>query len=178
MNGVLIIKTKRSEYYLYRDGKIFSSRTQRFLVPRYTKRGYTRYNIGDKDYYIHRLVAETFIPNPNNYNIVNHIDSNTFNNCVENLEWCTQQQNLNHSYTKNNQTPIKNKRKCILISPDGSEKEFEYCTQVQNYIKENARSKVETHTEEDETLKSLNRILNSVACEETNAEINKIIKNL
>ena len=49
---------------------------------------------------------------------------------------------------------------------------------IQNYIKENARNKVETHTEEEETLKSLNRILNSVACEETNAEIDKIIKNL
>ena len=49
---------------------------------------------------------------------------------------------------------------------------------IQKYIKENTPQKIEVEKEEDETLKSLNRILDSVACEETNAEINKIIKNL
>ena len=42
---------------------------------------------------VHRLVAETFIPNPCGYNFVNHIDHNTRNNCVDNLEWCTQEYN-------------------------------------------------------------------------------------
>lgn len=42
---------------------------------------------------VHRLVAETFIPNPNNYNHVNHKDHNTRNNRVDNLEWCTQEYN-------------------------------------------------------------------------------------
>lgn len=50
-----------------------------------------------KQYSVHRLVAETFIENPNNYNIVNHKDFNTFNNNVENLEWCTQKENVNYS---------------------------------------------------------------------------------
>lgn len=49
---------------------------------------------------------------------------------------------------------------------------------IQKYIKESAPKKVETDIEETETLNSLNRVLNSVACDETNAEINKIIKNL
>lgn len=50
-----------------------------------------------KNYYIHRLVAEYFCDNPNNYNEVNHIDGNTFNNISDNLEWCTHQQNMEHA---------------------------------------------------------------------------------
>ena len=50
-----------------------------------------------KTYFIHRLVAEAFIPNLNNYPIINHIDENRSNNYVKNLEWCTQKQNVQHS---------------------------------------------------------------------------------
>ena len=48
---------------------------------------------------IHRIVAETFLPNPNNYPVVNHIDGNKINNNVSNLEWCT--------YKHNNQEAIR-----------------------------------------------------------------------
>lgn len=42
---------------------------------------------------IHRLVAEAFIPNPNNFPIINHIDGNKQNNSISNLEWCTYSHN-------------------------------------------------------------------------------------
>jgi len=49
-----------------------------------------------QQYMIHRLVAEAFIPNPDNLPEVNHKDENKMNNCVDNLEWCTTRYNLNY----------------------------------------------------------------------------------
>lgn len=49
---------------------------------------------------VHRLVAKAFIPNPDDLPEVNHIDEDTMNNCVENLEWCTRQYNIEYSKAK------------------------------------------------------------------------------
>lgn len=49
---------------------------------------------------VHRLVAEAFIFNINDYPCVNHIDENPSNNCKWNLEWCTQEYNIEY-YHKN-----------------------------------------------------------------------------
>lgn len=54
---------------------------------------------------IHKLVAEMFISNPNNYKYINHKDSNIQNNKVNNLEWCTQSYNIKYAYDLGNKIP-------------------------------------------------------------------------
>lgn len=53
-----------------------------------------------KTHFVHRLVAETFIPNPNRLNEVNHKDENKLNNKITNLEWCTHAYNVRYSIEK------------------------------------------------------------------------------
>ena len=76
-------------------------RKGKILTPCGNGKGYLQiYLIKDgkaKKYYIHRLVAEAFIDNPNNYPIINHKDENRSNNEVSNLEWCTHLDNVRHA---------------------------------------------------------------------------------
>lgn len=71
---------------------------ERKLKPTIYKNGYKNIVLKGKHFSIHRLVAKTFIPNPNNYPVVNHIDGNKLNNNVDNLEWCTYSHNEIEAY--------------------------------------------------------------------------------
>ena len=69
-------------------GTIRNVKTHRILTPKYDKYGYLKVGLtkdGKQKYkFVHRLVAETFIPNPNNYPIVNHINGNKIDNHINN----------------------------------------------------------------------------------------------
>lgn len=78
---------------------------------------------GSKYRLIHRLVAEAFIPNYQNFPEVNHKDGNKQNNCVSNLEWCTTLYNVQHSiseHLRGSQIGIDRSRKAIKCLSDGN----------------------------------------------------------
>ena len=93
-------------------GKVWSYRNECFLKPKTRGRGYLTVNLwkdgGFKTKRIHRLVAEAYIPNPDNLPQVNHRDENKTNNCLQNLEWC------DASYNNNYGTRIEKIKKPIL----------------------------------------------------------------
>ena len=75
------------------NGVAYWMKEGRVLTPRKTKTGYLRVQLNGKDFYIHRLVGQAFIPNPENKETINHLDEDKSNNRVDNLQWATQSEN-------------------------------------------------------------------------------------
>lgn len=79
-----------------------SKRKETILKTHIEKRGYfvirLSKNKTNHSFKIHRLIANAFIPNPENKRTINHIDGNKLNNSISNLEWATDSENLQHAY--------------------------------------------------------------------------------
>ena len=94
------IKDYEGLYAITRDGKVWSYRSNKFLKHSNNGKGYYQISLckdgKGKNYLIHRLVAEAFIPNPLGLPQVNHKDENPQNNCASNLEWCDAKYNANY----------------------------------------------------------------------------------
>lgn len=95
------IPNTNGQYKVSNTGKVMTVRTGRILTPVIDARGYERVCLfkseRDRRYKVHRLVALAFVPNPDGKKQVNHIDGNKRNNCVSNLEWVTNEENMHHS---------------------------------------------------------------------------------
>ena len=117
-------------YQITDDGRVWSKITKKWLKPLINNSGYHQVRLNkDGKYYmkcIHKLVAEAFIPNPNNYNEVDHVDTDLNNNTVSNLRWCNRLINNNNPLTKQHRSEAakgkvqseetKNKRSKLMIN--------------------------------------------------------------
>ena len=95
---VVIDNKKNPEYYVSSLGRFKNKKgvIMKDYKPHHSGYIYLRVNI--QKYALHRLIAQTFIPNLENKPFVNHIDGNKTNNSVSNLEWCTYSENNLHNY--------------------------------------------------------------------------------
>lgn len=94
------IKNYESIYEISNLGRIKSLKKGIILKQFKNTNGYFQVelwkNKKGKKFLVHKLVAENFIPNKNNFSFINHKDENKENNCTNNLEWCTAKYNCNY----------------------------------------------------------------------------------
>lgn len=118
-------------YFISDLGRV-KNKSGKILKPYFLNRGCGYYRIRlvingiRKGFLIHRLVATAFVPNPNNYPMVNHKDERGLNNVPDNLEWCDQKYNMNYGTIKqrNSKKMVNNKltsKEVVLIKPSGEE---------------------------------------------------------
>lgn len=106
-------------YQISNLGKVYSKKRNKLLAITKNDRGYCYVQLwkSGKGYLfrLHRLVAQAFIPNPNNYPEINHKDGNKENNCINNLEWCDRLYNITEAYKNGLIPPPKANRTSFKI---------------------------------------------------------------
>lgn len=91
-----------------------------------------------KNFYVHRLVAQAFIPNPKNKPQINHIDGDPSNNSIENLEWVTAKENVVHAYNTGLARTLETSNKCVSCENKTMNKD-NVCSNCKNNIKKIGR---------------------------------------
>lgn len=138
-NGeILRIKGK----LFYKCSKVSTSRGGRYKCITYVEDG------KQVQEYVHRIMAEAFIPNPDEKEQVNHIDNNGHNNDLENLEWVTDKENKAHAREVLGNYSMKNAKMCIFCESEMTKSALQVC--------ENCSKKVKRLKTAEEKLKRLN----------------------
>ena len=122
-----LINDGTNYHYITDEGivKSFYKNSWKMLKTRINKDGYEDIKLNGVTYKVHRLVAQAFIPNPDNLPQVNHIDGNKKNNKVSNLEWCDNSYNQKHAWD-NNLQPIRHASNCKLSQEQADSIRQEY----------------------------------------------------
>lgn len=107
-----------SDLYATRDGRIYSKRIHKYLNLSLNERsGYLQVHLDKKTYRVNRIIAITFLENPNNLPCVGHRDNDRTNNRVDNLYWCTHKENTQQCIRDGRFKPKgKNPRSLMTIS--------------------------------------------------------------
>lgn len=88
---------KLSDYTITENGEVINNKSKRVLKAQKNGKGYLRVSISRRLEFVHRLVANQYVPNPENKPQVNHKDGNKLNNHYTNLEWVTNIENRKHA---------------------------------------------------------------------------------
>ena len=132
------IKGYEGLYQINEKGEVYSVRSKSFRKPYKQKNGYMaidfHVNGVRTKHLIHRLVATTFLENPDNLPQVDHIDNNPENNSLENLRWTSIKDNVYKSYST--MPPLRNFRKCELWNRDGFIKDFNSIMECGRYCRD------------------------------------------
>lgn len=111
-------------YEINELGQIRNKQSKKILSQNLSTKGYYQVNIADKCRRVHRLLALTFIPNPDELETVNHIDGDKLNNDLSNLEWLSRADNIKHAREELGIKPIpysKCDREHHLVGKNGSQ---------------------------------------------------------
>lgn len=143
------IKGYEGLYAITSCGRVWSYGRQKFLKPKITKDNYLRIglykNNERKQYFIHRLVAQAYLPNEQNLPVVNHKDEIKSHNYINNLEWCTTQ--YNNIYNGRAKRIAKKCMKYKLIKCIENEKIYKNYDDISNDLNIN-RTNIMTHMTE------------------------------
>ena len=132
------------DYLINKFGSLYNTKSHKF-VSTTIKNGYMRYNVQWSRRNVHEVLADQFIPNPNNYNSIDHVDCNKLNNDLNNLEWVDIEENKKRAHynelnavVKTMVTFIKGNDNFTILGLENASKVFgirksTLCTMIKRY---------------------------------------------